>query len=51
MKLWQTLYQQAVRVFADRYEDSMEENSTYGLVGILCDGVWWFLMVEVVLLW
>ena len=35
MKLWLTLYQQAVRVFGGRYKGSMEENGTYGVLGVL----------------
>ena len=37
MKLWQTLYQQVVRVFGDRCEDSMQENGTYCPASILWD--------------
>ncbi len=45
MKLWRTLYWQVVRVFADGYEDSMEENGTYSPVGILWDFMWWSMVV------
>ena len=37
MKLWWTLYQHVVSMFTDGCEDSMEENGTYGPVGILWD--------------
>ena len=41
MKLWQTLYQQIVRVFGDGCEGSIEENNTYGPAGISWDFMWW----------
>ena len=40
MKLWQTLYQQVVKVFGDGYKDSMEENGTYSASGVLWDYLW-----------
>ena len=41
MKLRWTLHQQVVRVFGDGCEDSMEENSPYGPVGVLWDCSRW----------
>ena len=35
MKIWLTLYQKVVRVIADGYKVSMDENGTYGVLGVL----------------
>ena len=40
MKFWRTSYQQVVRVFGNGYKCSMEENGTYGMVGVLWDYLW-----------